>query len=77
MIEVSTLLGLEATGFDRDYISRKRVVVTMNADDAFALYTIFANIESDWVSDDWRAAISQFSQELLNAGNKCRRQEQP
>lgn len=72
MIEVGTTLCLEATGFDKDYISEKKVSVVMNGDDAMALYTLLINADLSQVSDEWHLSISKFARELLKAGNKCR-----
>lgn len=73
MIEVSTATAIEATGFDNDYVSRKRVVVTMSAEDALALYTILVNSVANYgLTDEWQESVVKFARELLKAGNKSR-----
>lgn len=72
MIEVKTLLALEATGFDKDYTSEKKIVALMSPQDALALYTLLINSDLSMLSRDWQKAISLFARELLKAGNKCR-----
>lgn len=73
MIEVSTATAIEATGFDNDYVSRKRVVVTMSAEDALALYTILVNSVANYgLTDEWQKSVVKFARELLKAGNKSR-----
>jgi hypothetical protein len=71
MIDISTTLDMQATGFERDYVTKKQVVMRMDADDAFAIATILFN-NYDQVSEDWRKAINATAQGLLKAGNRCR-----
>lgn len=73
MIEVFTMTHVEATGFEDDFISSKRVVADMSAEDAFALYTVLMNSsEVNNLTEEWQTAIRSFAKELLDAGNKCR-----
>jgi hypothetical protein len=73
MIEVFTTTQIEATGFDRDYVTRKRVVMTMDADDALVLYTLLVNAqEVHNMTPEWRRALMRVSDSLLDSGNKCR-----
>jgi hypothetical protein len=73
MIEIFTTTQIEATGFDKDYRQTKRVVMTMDPDDAMVLYTLIANSQETMsFSSYWQNAFSSIAQELLDAGNKCR-----
>lgn len=70
MIEVTTMLAMEATGFDRDFVSDKRVVLSMSIDDAKAMATVLLNTETE--SPEWNGALSHLAVQLIQAVNKCR-----
>jgi hypothetical protein len=70
MITVSTALDIHNQGTQSHH--KKYVMVGMDADDAFALATIFLNMPTGNISDEWRNAVSMFAKELIDAGNRCR-----
>lgn len=54
--------------------SSKKVVMELEADDAFALATILMNQDDDVViiSPEWVQTCRRLAHKLIDAGNKCR-----
>lgn len=66
MIHVKTELEVYPDG------GSKRIVVSMGIDDAFALATVFMNIDANDYSTEWKIALRQLALELIEAGNRAR-----
>lgn len=72
MINIATVTQIAATGFSDDFVERKQIRLLMDADDAFSLAMIFLNMDRTTIPEDWQQPISDLSQQLIDAGNKCR-----
>lgn len=67
MITVYTALEMNKMEF------HKKVVMEMDADDAFALSTLFYNTTPDQTySAEWRLALVHVADHLVQKGNDCR-----
>lgn len=66
MIQIYTALTVTQT------TQSKRVVMEMDATDAFALATILINLDAQDTPPDWDGYISELAKQLIDRGNVCR-----
>ena len=68
MIEIYTRLEMTQDNAD------KKIVMEMEADDAFALATILMNQDDDviLITPEWVQTCRRLAHKLIDAGNKCR-----
>lgn len=69
MIQVNSNLKVDATTLDGEFDTSKRIVVTMCAEDAFALASVLLNLDPINIPVEWQPVWRQLAQNLVDKGN--------